>query len=718
MIYFCAGFYDYDRKDERLRGEIQNRLVSYYYTRKSPKLTRHFLKDHRQDYGLLLLDSGAFSVWNSSNPNEEPIDLKAYIEYCRHYDKVVDFIANLDVIPGERNRPPTPDEVEASAALGLENYKAMIAGGVPKEKLIHTFHQGENWKWLELMVNEMKLPYIALSPANDSTQEEKMAWLHQCMPRVTDSKTGCPIVKFHGFAATGFEMMKEFPWFSVDSGTWADQAVKRIAILPPLRERLSKKRHYPIETKYDYLTEQVLQFTPATLDEPKEREYMQDYLSDLGRSPEELQGDFVSLAQFLNVRYFNQFVGLLPQYEWCKYAPHGKIKRMKARRRLMKHIESSGEAQSLEKRMNVDRHELQWTLSLIKKGLGKTKKEQSVIEQSGRYLFRDGWAFTFNGYIAFMTHVPLGLTIQGAVAAEQLNNILPSIKDEKLVLSADHRWLHIERPKGKTTDISKDPLLPSVPQFPQPGSVSWKKLGADFLARLDDCVGYLGKTLDLKNARLHWNKNILEIYDPVRLESYVLSETSLPKGAWVLLRGTEAQKILKFAPCEYAIEGDWAIFKALKSPRGKKGEIPATELFVACRILGESPDVTRFRDDLYVHKLPDIQQKLRREKIIEMLEEALAAAKGSKGADKDQFEISLKDNKINVLSPKKRTHFERHALLSYSGNLTFVVNPRPLIEILKHDIMEASTTEQGEEWSYIRFKGQDFEQYLAVQSLR
>jgi len=719
MIYYCAGYYDYDLEDKRLRGEIKNRLVSYFYTRNTRKRTRHYLEDHRRDYGMMLLDSGAFSVWNSKDPNEEPIDLDAYIEYCREYDKAIDFIANLDVIPGKPNRPPTPDQVEASAAEGLRNYKTMIAGGVPKDKVIHTFHQGEDWKWLELMVNEMELPYIGLSPGNDRTQEEKMEWLHQCMPYVTDKKTGRPKVKFHGFAATGFDMMRMFPWFSVDSGTWGDQGVKRIANLPRLRERLSKTRQYPIEVKYDYSSETPLQFTPSALGEPEERKYMEEYLSDLELPPGALEGDFVSLAQFLNVRYFNEFVKSLISYETCKYAPHGKIKKMKARRRLIKLMESSGEAQSMEKRMHVDRNELKWTLGLLKPGLTTTKKDKSVVQQSGCYLFRDEWAFTFNGYIAFMTHVPPGLTIDGAVPAEELNDNLARIKDEKLVMTADNRWVHILRPRGGKDDVAKNPILSSVPGLPQPGSVSWKKLGRDFLAKLDDCLGYLeARTQDLRKVRLHWNENKLEIYDPARLECFLLPETSLPMGASVLLRGTEALKIFKSKPGEYAVENGWAIFKSLKNQKAKKVEIRTAELFLACRMLEEPHDVERFRNAAYVHPILDIHQEGRRRNIIKILEEALAAAKRSKGADKDQFLITLKANHLRVESPKHRTNFDRDILLEYHGNLTFVMNIRALVEILKRDIKEASTTEQGEEWSYIRFKGQDFEQYLALESLR
>jgi hypothetical protein len=226
------------------------------------------------------------------------------------------------------------------------------------------------------------------------------------------------------------------------------------------------------------------------------------------------------------------------------------------------------------------------------------------------------------------------------------------------------------------------------------------------------------RTQDLRKVRLHWNENKLEIYDPARLECFLLPETSLPMGASVLLRGTEALKIFKSKPGEYAVENGWAIFKSLKNQKAKKVEIRTAELFLACRMLEEPHDVERFRNAAYVHPILDIHQEGRRRNIIKILEEALAAAKRSKGADKDQFLITLKANHLRVESPKHRTNFDRDILLEYHGNLTFVMNIRALVEILKRDIKEASTTEQGEEWSYIRFKGQDFEQYLALESLR
>lgn len=99
--------------------------------------------------------------------------------------------------------------------------KKMLAAGIPKEKLIHVFHQGEAFKWLQRMVKE--IPYIGLSPANDKTPEQKTAWIDQCMEYVAD-ENGMPLVKFHGFAVTSLNMMLRYPWYSVDSTTWTVNA--------------------------------------------------------------------------------------------------------------------------------------------------------------------------------------------------------------------------------------------------------------------------------------------------------------------------------------------------------------------------------------------------------------------------------------------------------------------------------------------------------------
>jgi len=176
----------------------------------------------------LILDSGAYSAW----VKKEPIDVHAYAKFALEHLDVFDWIINLDVIPGEVGVKGTDigaDAIEAASREGYKNYETLLNYGVPRDKLIHVFHQEEKFYWLEKMVGDMD--YIGLSPANDRSTKEKKSWLRDCMPYVTDSK-GMPTVKFHGFGVTSFSIMYEFPWYSVDSGSWMQFSKYGAALVP------------------------------------------------------------------------------------------------------------------------------------------------------------------------------------------------------------------------------------------------------------------------------------------------------------------------------------------------------------------------------------------------------------------------------------------------------------------------------------------------------
>lgn len=177
----------------------------------------------------LFLDSGAFSAWTQGTE----IDIDEYIQFCLDHLDIVEAIANLDVIPGRPYQRITQKDIDDSAAKGWENYEKMLAAGIPKDKLVHIFHQGEDMVWLERMVEE--IPYIGLSPANDKSTEQKMMFLDRCMDVVCD-EDGMPKVKFHGFAVTSLRLMMRYPWYSVDSTTWVMHARMGKIMVPRYRK--------------------------------------------------------------------------------------------------------------------------------------------------------------------------------------------------------------------------------------------------------------------------------------------------------------------------------------------------------------------------------------------------------------------------------------------------------------------------------------------------
>ncbi|MCK9520459.1 MAG: hypothetical protein M0R74_15760 [Dehalococcoidia bacterium] len=190
-----------------------HKLHSYYHSREKGGLERRWWRMNVKNKVHLFLDSGAFSAWTQG----VAINLDDYIQFCLEHLDIVDVIVNLDVIPGRPYQKLTSADIEESATQGWANYEKMLDAGIPKDKLIHIFHQGEDMKWLKRMVKE--IPYIGISPANDKSTDQKMRWLDHCMQYVCDSD-GMPLVKFHGFAVTSLRMMLRYPWYSVDSTTW------------------------------------------------------------------------------------------------------------------------------------------------------------------------------------------------------------------------------------------------------------------------------------------------------------------------------------------------------------------------------------------------------------------------------------------------------------------------------------------------------------------
>ena len=120
MINYFAGYRGDDHKYSLLMKHIRNRLMSYYYMK--PSLTTYYLETYRDNYKHIMIDSGAFSVWNKGTT----IDLDDYIIYCLKYINSINYVVNLDVIPGKPGQRPSKEEVERSAVIGYGNYHKMI----------------------------------------------------------------------------------------------------------------------------------------------------------------------------------------------------------------------------------------------------------------------------------------------------------------------------------------------------------------------------------------------------------------------------------------------------------------------------------------------------------------------------------------------------------------------------------------------------------------
>jgi len=144
----------------------------------------------------LFIDSGAFTAWSK----EVPIDFERYYIWALRWAKLADAVATLDII----------GDPKATRRNTLELRRRGL-------DVLDVFHVGERWAVLRRMCRERD--YVALGgmvPYSSRARELKQ-WIAQAFK---EGEKANPDVRFHGFGMTRFNLMRDFPWRSVDSSAW------------------------------------------------------------------------------------------------------------------------------------------------------------------------------------------------------------------------------------------------------------------------------------------------------------------------------------------------------------------------------------------------------------------------------------------------------------------------------------------------------------------
>jgi hypothetical protein len=167
-------------------------LLSYHYF-KDADLDALFAKAFTPPYPEVFADSGAYSSFTQG----VSIDRDAYSAWLHRWKHLFAVYANLDAI--------------GSAAQTRANQQALEADGLAP---LPVFHTGEAWADLEWYLE--RYPYLALGGMVPYARQSKklMPWLIQCFQRASGRAV------YHGFGCTGWNLMRSFPWYSVDSSTW------------------------------------------------------------------------------------------------------------------------------------------------------------------------------------------------------------------------------------------------------------------------------------------------------------------------------------------------------------------------------------------------------------------------------------------------------------------------------------------------------------------
>lgn len=168
-----------------------NLLWSYAYARRATIDT--FLDNLPWSSFRFLADSGA----HSARTLGLTLDTDLYGAWLKRWHPYFTAYANLDVIYGPR--------------ATWENQQRLEAQGLSP---MPVFHTGEPWSYLAKYL-EAGYTYIALGKLLGTPWPRLAPWLAQAFRMAEGTAV------FHGFGMTHKQGVRDFPWYSVDSSSWA-----------------------------------------------------------------------------------------------------------------------------------------------------------------------------------------------------------------------------------------------------------------------------------------------------------------------------------------------------------------------------------------------------------------------------------------------------------------------------------------------------------------
>lgn len=181
---------------------VPHLLESYHYIHR-----QRFVDQIANDEVAVFLDSGAFSAWTMG----VEINLPDYCDYIQRNDHIVrkeDGVLMASVLDGIGDPLKT-----------WQNQKHMEHLGV---KPLPCFHFGEDERYLDYYLENYE--YITIGGMVGKSAKTLATWLDRIWDKHMISGSGKPKIKVHGFGLTSLPLMKDYPWYSVDSSSWVQSA--------------------------------------------------------------------------------------------------------------------------------------------------------------------------------------------------------------------------------------------------------------------------------------------------------------------------------------------------------------------------------------------------------------------------------------------------------------------------------------------------------------
>lgn len=164
------------------------------------------------------LDSGAFTQWTKAaeyarknrcgrwdyfDTPEFWGYMDDYAKFVKKYKVAIDLYANVDVIQNPE--------------LTWRNQQYLEKKGLTPVPVVHF---PEDLKWLQLYMSRGH-ELIGLGGLVGNDGDARDDWTSRCFDLICDQPSRLPKVKIHGFGLTDYMILLRYPWWSVDSTSWA-----------------------------------------------------------------------------------------------------------------------------------------------------------------------------------------------------------------------------------------------------------------------------------------------------------------------------------------------------------------------------------------------------------------------------------------------------------------------------------------------------------------
>ena len=170
MNFYFTSVTNDDYLDFLQKNNCCNILISYLEQKKIETLISKNIPNIS-----LFVDSGAFSAYTRG----KKVDIDKYIEFLNTYHTNFDLYASLDVIPNYDSL----DSVRQSSIDTFNNFLYMRERLVDKNKLLITFHLGEDYSMLKQILNFEdeygKITYMALGGLARASLDDRFNFIEK-----------------------------------------------------------------------------------------------------------------------------------------------------------------------------------------------------------------------------------------------------------------------------------------------------------------------------------------------------------------------------------------------------------------------------------------------------------------------------------------------------------------------------------------------------------